>query len=186
MKINYLTPEKIEAIQKASTITELTEIALEVVSRMPKKSIGICGPLSHTKSPNFEEYKQGLISFGNITGRLVNAGYPVFDERPYLNKMFELKKEYFIQNPGATQYTPLIKDFYEPILETGKITKMILLTKWDEGFVYYWKATYGHGIKNISLPAGWEEGFSLSDIHDLGEPLSSSEGNSEQSVTSGA
>lgn len=155
------TSEDLAAIAAATTFTELAEIAKNALGKVSDDVpvIGIADPISNQPTGNWEQTKPKLQTFEQTTELLISAGYTVFDERPFLEKVCEIKEAWFIkhknEHPGFCK--GLVEEFFKPVLETGKIRQLLLLPEWISSYTSYWEEGYAaqHGIKIIELPFDW-------------------------------
>jgi len=156
------------AIEAATSFSASAEIAKQVLNTipLPPGCIGVCDPISNKKANSLPAMSHPFSLFNHTTQLFIDAGYPVFDERPFLSKLASLKETWFIKHSNEHFCKPLIEEFYLPLLETGRVTHLVLLPEWIAQYVSYWEEGYAatHKIKTIQLPDGWDENTAVSDI----------------------
>jgi len=130
----YYTKEDYAAIEKAESFTDLTEIALKIIERMPQPVSMVCGPIATGGKGNIEE---NLKIFKKTIQALVNNGENIFSQIPFEGAMQRIK-----QNPQYQGATQLLEEFYLPIFKSGFIKKMNFIKGWKGSF----GATWEHGI----------------------------------------
>ncbi len=169
----YINHKDIEDIFNASNFSQPREVALRILERMPANVVGICDPISnHPTEAGFPTEKKETL-FAKTTRLLIENGYVVFDDRPFFKKINELKDIWFAENKNEEICKAIVKEFFEPLLETKKIKKLILLPNSENLYIPYWEASYGasvHDIKVEKLPFNWGETFDLQVLAGLNLP----------------
>ncbi len=157
------------AIAAATSFTELQKIALKDLGCLPDNAIGICDPISTNPPVPGEASKDMFTIFEKTTEVLIGAGYNVFDERPYLHKLNELKHEWFEQHRSGGHCLAIIDEFYKPLLETKKIGALILLPEVLGSYVSYWEEDFAsrNHIKLFTLPNSWNAKYDLALVSGL-------------------
>lgn len=171
----YFRQEDINAIAKAATFTELFKVAERVLSQMPQEVLGICDPISQHKGVLIKEGIETL--FARTTRVLIEDGYVVFDERPFFKKFFELKEQWFSENPNKTTCPLIVDEFFMPLLATRKIKALLLLPNWQDMYVPYWEGTHAkdYGIETHVLPFDWSTTMNLGPLKKVLESMKETE-----------
>ena len=133
MNQNYWTKERIGAVAKLTSFTEMAQFGLELLKTLPRPIIQVCGPLSTGGRGSFE---LNLLAFDETIDMLIAAGHTVFDQRPFEIPILALKST-------TVDYDHRILDeFYLPLFQSGMIDEMHFLPDWQSSK----GATWEHGI----------------------------------------
>jgi hypothetical protein len=146
----YITEADLLDIAAATTFVELCQIAKRILERMPDPVIGIADVFSDTLTT------ASLDVFNHTTNVLIEAGYSVFNEQPFQDKLEELKAKWFQKN-HENHCIPLAQEFFLPLLQTGKIKVLLLLPNWQDNYLSYLEDDVAtkKGIKIIQLQSDW-------------------------------
>lgn len=121
-------PEDRHDIEHAGTFTDLGAIALRIVARMPQPLGQVCGPISTGGAGSIEA---NLRRFRETIESLTRAGENIFDQMPFEEPMFEIRK----RTGGAT----LLEDFYGPLFRSGLIRKLFFVPQWHTSVGANWE-----------------------------------------------
>lgn len=167
MKIlKYFCDEDHIQIAESKSLSDILKVANVVLDRMPESSIfQVCGPISTGK----RTVEENILVFVKTIEVLFENQLEVFNQMPFEKKMGELQKEWYLKNPGASYYMPLLEEFYKPIFETGKIKKMVFIPGWEHSFGASWEHDQANqlGIDIIYLPDNWVVDFDARPILEL-------------------
>ena len=162
----YFTEADLQAIKKANSFKELYIIAEAILKKMPERTVGVCDPLSTS------HVQDNLVIFNKTIEALLDKGIAVFNEIPFEEKITELKEQWFVENKESDKKhcAPLIEDFFKPLLESKKITKLILLPNWQDKYLSYWEDSYAvrHNIPTVALPLDWTDHYNVEKVPSLG------------------
>lgn len=141
-----LTEADKKDINHAKTFRELVIIGLRLISRMKQPVVQVCGPISTGGSGSV---KDNLKSLSKTIRRLSNDGLSVFNQLPFERAFNRIMKNY--KTNGYD--TPILKEFYKPIFDSGKIKRIYLLPGWQRSVGSKWEYNYAKklGIKTILL-----------------------------------
>lgn len=138
------------AIDKAKTYTDLFDIAIDFIPRMPQPLVQFCGPISTggkgSIESNLAELDKAILFFAT-------KGVSIFDQIPFEEPMQRIKS-----NKEGYNYD-LLNQFYVPIFELGYIKKFVFLPDWESFLGAIWEHDWAkeHGIKIEYLPYDWYE-----------------------------
>ncbi len=125
----YWTKEDWENLEKVESVGDLYLIAMNVISKMPKPFIEVCGPVA----PNggLGSVEANLNAFNETIKKLQSEGMIVFDQMPFEEPMQKLKvklasKGEFLNN--------VLSDFYYPIFESGVVSAFYFMPNWQTSF----------------------------------------------------
>lgn len=118
-------------LEKAKSIKDLYVIADRIIDRMPKPIIQVCGPLS-TGGKSVEE---NLLFFKNSIKKLQEKNLYVFDQMPFEPSMHQL----ILKHSKDKYMEDILNDFYLPIFESKKISKLCFLPGWQLSYGASWE-----------------------------------------------
>ncbi len=129
----YWTSVDFEKLSKAHTMAELLVIALSILDRMPQPVVMISGPITTGGHGSLEE---NLRSFANAVRLVRVSGKTVFNQLPFEDKFMELSKK-----ANMPYFTPILDDFFLPILKSGKIKQVVFMKDWQSSTGARWEYT---------------------------------------------
>lgn len=116
---------------KAGTMPELLAVAFEILNRMPQPVALVSGPISTGGKGSVEE---NLHAFADVIRSARAAGKTVFNQLPFEDKFGELARK-----SGMKYYTPILDDFFLPILRSGKIAEILFMKDWQSSTGARWE-----------------------------------------------
>lgn len=131
MTHHHWTKENLEKIHSITDYEGMLEMALNVLSQMPKPVIQVCGPLT---TGGLGSLKKNLEAFEKVIDHLVASGKTVFDQLP-----FEIPMQKFKLNQKGKYATDLLDKFYLPLFETGFIDELYFLPDWESSLGARWE-----------------------------------------------
>jgi hypothetical protein len=141
----YFIEEDLEAIENSNSFLELQKVAVAVLERMPDPIIGLADPFSTSRKDS------DLTLFNKTTIELCNFGVNLFNEIPFQKKIQDLKIDFFQKNPSKDICDSLTREFFGPLLETGKIKTLLCLPQYESFFGSYWMTEVAIRIKKIEI-----------------------------------
>jgi len=131
-----LNKSEIEAVENASSMQELAEVAIRFLRRVNRggnKVVEICGPMSTGGLGNFEA---NMRRFSHVIHMAVENGYVVFD-LPFFQPAI-IRIENFTE--GQTEYNwDILHVFLRRIFESGYIIKGFFLPDWQTSIGAKWE-----------------------------------------------
>lgn len=124
----YWTKEDWENLEKAESIGDLYIIAQNIISKMPKPFVQVCGPIATGGLGSFET---NLNAFNETIKELQKQGLTVFDQMPFEKPMQRIKKK-IISNGEYADF--ILTDFYYPIFESGLVSAFYFMPNWQTSF----------------------------------------------------
>ncbi|MCM2339106.1 MAG: DUF4406 domain-containing protein [Burkholderiales bacterium] len=124
----YWTKEDWENLEKVESAGDLYIIAQDVISRMPKPFVQVCGPIA---TGGLGSLDANLNLFNETIKELQNEGLSVFDQMPFEDSMQRLKKKITSKSEVVTT---ILTDFYYPIFESGLISAFYFIPGWETSF----------------------------------------------------
>ena len=141
-------------LKSAGNYSDLREIALDVLQRMPQPVGEVCGPISSGGKGSIEE---NMKYFNETILKLIQQGYSIFNQMPFEIPMQKLKEKSGLSKEDANR--KLLEEFYYPIFDS-KLIKIVY-------FMHNWKTSHGariereraiqRNIKIIDLPKNFLE-----------------------------
>ena len=124
---------------------DLLAVARAVLDRMPDPVVLISGPISTGGRGSIEE---NLRAFSDAIRLVHLSGKTVFNQLPFEDKFIELSRK-----STAAYFTPILDDFFLPILKSGKIKQIIFMKDWQSSTGARWEHAMAVelGIERISL-----------------------------------
>ena len=117
----------------AGTFRDLSDLALNIMYRMPESIEMVSGPISTGGVGNIPGNRK---VFERAIELLVGENMlNIFSQMPFEDKMVEFYLAWHATHPKEKYCTPILTDFYERIFSTGKV-KII-------HFIHGWESSYG-------------------------------------------
>lgn len=133
MDQSYWTPENFEKLAVAENLQDLLVIAIDILKRMPQPVILVCGPIS---TGGFGNVEANLRAFESTIHAKQKAGKSVFNQLP-----FEEKFAKFSQEAKMAYFTPVLDEFFLPIIKSGYIAEMHFMKDWQSSTGARWEHT---------------------------------------------
>lgn len=121
-------------LKKAENYSDLKEIALDVLQRMPQPIGEVCGPIS---SGGYGSIEENMKDFNKTIEKLIQRRYSVFNQMPFEIPMQRMKQESGLSKEEAN--SQLLGQFYYPIFDSGLIKRVY--------FMHNWKTSHGSRIE---------------------------------------
>jgi hypothetical protein len=150
-------------IAVAETFPALSLIGLDVLENMPEGDIiQICGPIStglHSVEENLAIFDKTIVSF-------FKSPLLVFNQIPFEKRLEYLKNKWEKKNPNKGYCTPILDEFYLPLLESGRIKTLVFLPGWRHSTGATWERDQAIrlGIKRVYLPKNWTGHYDIRQI----------------------
>ncbi|MDO8483145.1 MAG: hypothetical protein Q7S86_05005 [bacterium] len=129
----YWTPADFEKLNKGHSMPEFLALAMEILERMPQPVVMVSGPISTGGHGSVEENSRAFAD----TIRLQRvSGKTVFNQLAFEDKFLELS-----QQSKMAYYTPILDDFFLPILKSGKIKQIVFMKDWQSSTGSRWEYT---------------------------------------------
>lgn len=111
---------------------ELGQVALAVLSQMPRPAVQVCGPLT---TGGFGTLELNTKRFRQAVAKLQSMTINVFDQMPFQDAMWQI-----IKASGQTGYCrAILDDFYAPIFRSGLISHAYFLSDWESSIDASWE-----------------------------------------------
>ena len=141
---------------RATCFEELTAIALSELHKFPQGAEVVCGPISTGGRGSVLE---NLRIFSATIHALQGLGIPVFSQMPYEEKIFHFRNRWRTEDPTRVNqyYTPILLEFYHPLIQTGLIKKGWFIPGWESSTGAQWERIEFQklGIEICDLEEGW-------------------------------
>jgi hypothetical protein len=134
--LKYWTDADKQALTRASSFSEMTEIALRIMRNMPRGIHVVSGPVS---TGGFGNVEDNMKAFEMTVEDLHEKGINVLSWAPFEEVIRVLLKEWRKANPGAGYCMPILKDFYLPLFESGLIMDVHFIFGWESSFGSRWE-----------------------------------------------
>ena len=128
VKMSYLTMADRWRLKIARKTSDVTKVALEVIGPIPDQLLLVIGPVTSRNRPN-----EDLPRLKNVILRYKESGIPTFNHLPFLKRVAEivrrkLGKKELSEKENTFLQTKLWRSVYRPVLKSGKIRKVLILT----------------------------------------------------------
>ena len=124
----YWTKEDWENLKRVQSVGDLYLIAMNIISKMPKPFVEVCGPIG---TGGFHSFEKNLNAFNETIKKLQGEGLVVFDQMPFEEPMQKLKKKMDSKSEIASA---ILTDFYYPIFESGMVSAFYFMPNWQTSF----------------------------------------------------
>ena len=131
MEAKYWTERHYKAVEKAGGFPELLLLAYDIIDSIPKPVSMLSGPISSGGSGSLTK---NLETFAQTISTLEKQGEHIFNQLPFEDKFIELSK-----HSKLTYFTPILEDFFLPILKSGKIKKIWFMSGWETSTGAKWE-----------------------------------------------
>lgn len=145
----YFNKKHERQLESVSDYLSASNIALEIISKMPQPLNQVCGPIT---SGGKSSIKENLETFEKTIYKLRDQGEIIFNQLP-----FEKTLEKIWRNDNRKlreKNLVLLKDFYFPIFKSGFVKSLYFIHGWKESFGASWEheeASY-LGLRTKYLP----------------------------------
>ena len=129
----YWAPADFEKLKSARSMSECLVLAFEILDRMPQPVVMVSGPISTGGRGSVEENTRAFADAIRMT-RI--SGKTVFNQLEFEDKFLEFSKQ-----SEMAYYTPILDDFFLPILKSGKIKQIIFMKDWQSSTGSRWEYT---------------------------------------------
>ncbi|MBI5045850.1 MAG: DUF4406 domain-containing protein [Candidatus Niyogibacteria bacterium] len=146
--IAHLTAEDRQMMVRAKNFSELAEIALRIIHKVPYSLTQVCGSITTGGGTR----AQNMRRFALAIDRLSKSGECMFSQMPFEKTMERLVLSW----NGKGYCWPVLEEFYRPIFESQRIQRAYFLPRWEKST----GATWEHdiltrlGIEIWMLPDG--------------------------------
>lgn len=133
-------------------LTNLANLAITEISRMPAPVIQICGPIS---TGGFGKTQDNLEYLSSIIGATTVANISVFNQVAYEARLDKILKHHVGYD------FPILDYFYKPILTSGNVHGLVFLPLWNTSIGSSWEHEMG---KTLGIPIFFLEKILVSEI----------------------
>jgi hypothetical protein len=116
--------------------SELRELALEVMSRHGTKVHMVSGPIT---TGGLGDPTLNLKLFVLVIEHMHESGAPVFSQMPFERKMGEFQRHWYRCYPNSKYCTPILEDFYGPVMGSGMVHTLNFIPDWHTSFGARWE-----------------------------------------------
>ena len=141
----------LDAIRAADneSYTFLAMVAVRILARMKagrrENIIAIvCGPITNGGTLPGHEVMKNLSRFDRTIEHLESCGLLVFNQLPFENYLFRIRKRRPDENPDI-----LLESFYRPIFESGMVDIAYFLPGWQASHGARWENNL---VKRLGMP----------------------------------
>ncbi len=150
----HWTEKEVNILKGISTLEELAEIAISIVTRMSvtgKEIVQICGPMSTGGLGNLRD---NMMRFSLAINKATENGIMVFDQTPFQNKIIQICS--FKEGQGKYNYE-ILEIFYRKIFESGHVHRVLFLPGWEGSVGASWERelTIKLGLIVEDYPIEW-------------------------------
>jgi len=125
-----------EALNKARSYADLLAIARDVISRMEKPVVQVCGPIS---TGGAGDMAQNINRLGKVINTLEAKGVEVFNQIP-----FQVRIQTIAVAKKMQDYEhELLEEFYRPLFEKGLIQELYFMPDWQTSAGTRWEHEQG-------------------------------------------
>ncbi|MFA7308789.1 MAG: hypothetical protein WC045_01825 [Patescibacteria group bacterium] len=157
----YWKKSDVTAIAKARDYTDLFLIAQRVQKRMPNLPLTqVCGPISTggqgSIEKNMAQLDWAILRLKEIEEK-ENIPSCVFDQRHFEKPISTILKKRRETGQVTGYDWDILRRFYEPLFEMGRVQTLVFLPKWRSSKGANWEHEYGvrKGWKLLYLPNNW-------------------------------
>lgn len=142
----YWTSQHDEQVDRAQSLSEMSELALMVIDKIDGEIGMVTGPISTgglgSREANIEHFRYTI-------QKLYDEGHVLFDQT-----VFDGKLGKFVAHITDTYPMPILEDFYLPLFKSGKIKRFYFIKGWESSFGATWEHDRAQelGIEIIYLP----------------------------------
>jgi len=142
----YWTKENWENLEKVESVEDLYIIAQNIISKMPKPFVQVCGPVA---TGGLGSVEKNLDAFNETIKKLQSQGLNVFDQMPFEIPMQKLKKKFSLEQINKD----IRNKFYLPIFESRLISAFYFISGWESSIGSKWEHEKAKelGIKIVYL-----------------------------------
>ena len=124
----YWIKEDWENLEKVESTGDLYVIAQNIISKMPKPFVQVCGPIA---TGGLGSIEANLNTFNETIKKLQNEGIVIFDQMPFEEPMQKLKARLYSKGEYMNS---ILTDFYYPIFESGQVSAFYFMPGWQTSF----------------------------------------------------
>ena len=132
MSRKYWTKSNFEQLTTAKSHKEMFYIAEDVLSRMPRHRVQVCGPISTGGAGSIEA---NIKIFARVIDAFTKQGLVVFDQTLFENAMYKIR----MKNSPDNYDHDILNDFYSPIFENKLIDEVHFLPDWHTSVGASWE-----------------------------------------------
>ncbi len=125
----YWTEEEANSFSSINSFSELSELALRIMKRMPKGLHVVSGPIS---TGGFGNSKDNMVVFGAVTEELISSkGLNILSWVPFEDVIYRLLTAWRSVNPPGKYCWDIMFKFYKPLFESSLITDIHFIAGWE-------------------------------------------------------
>ena len=133
---NWIDADK-QKLAKSKSFKDLADIVIEIINRIPKKIEMVSGPIS---TGGVGSKIENLKVFESVVEILIlESKLNIFSQIPFEEKMNELYREWYVNNPDEKYCMPILEEFYERLFSSGKVKKLHFINDWQSSFGARWE-----------------------------------------------
>ena len=147
--MQHYTKEHLQKIKECRSYEDMKNVALDMLDKMPKPIVQVCGPISSggkgTIQKNIEMLEYAM-------QKLMEQGVNVFNQAPFEEPMQRIKAGNNKNSEESNQ--ELLDKFYLPVFKSGLINTLYFLPGWQSSFGARWERIQAErlGMEIIDLP----------------------------------
>lgn len=132
-------------MEAAKTFTDLCQIALRIIQKIPQPIGEVCGPIT---SGGHGSIEKNLAVFSAAIKKLTDQEKNIFDQVVFEDRMKKIWESKNRDNDA------LLREFYLPIFESGFIKTLYFLSDWQTSTGARWEHEQGKrlNIEIVYLP----------------------------------
>lgn len=144
MQARYWSEKNFQDVEKAKNFSELLAVANQILDTIPVPAGLVSGPVS---TGGLGSIAKNIAVLNQKIDELEVSGKHIFNQLPFENKFKEFSKN------SKGYYTPILDDFYLPLFQSGKITKIFFIPGWQTSTGASWEYEQAGklGIERILL-----------------------------------
>ena len=142
--LKYWTHNDLLTLEKVTSFSKMGDIGIEILQKMPKPIVQICGPVSTGKTGSIEQNIQRL---QQAAVYLESRGYYVFRQGIFEAKISELIKKYHSQK---TYCKDTLEIFYRKLFVSRLINSFYFLPGYEDSIGSLWEEDFAKRSGYIS------------------------------------
>lgn len=137
LHFNHWTDADKMRLGKSRTFRDLADLAISIIARMSGDIEMVSGPISTGGVGSLEGNRRVFKRVIEIL--LTEHKKNIFSQMPFEDKMVELYRVWYTENPGKKYCTPILDDFYDPLFSSGKVKTLHFIHGWESSHGAKWE-----------------------------------------------